>query len=52
VNPNNQYAPAKTFGKQHVLNHAPRNLEEERLALIYLDRHAPELVGMIMGHVL
>jgi len=52
VNPNNQYAPAKTFGKQHVLNHAPRNLEEERLALIYLDRKAPDLVGMIMGHLL
>jgi hypothetical protein len=52
VNPNNKFAPAKTFGKQHVLNHAPRNLEEERLALIYLDRHAPDLVGMIMGHLL
>ena len=52
MNQNNQYAPAKTFGKQHVLNHAPRNLEEERLALIYLDRKAPDLVGMIMGHVL
>jgi hypothetical protein len=52
VNPNNTYAPAKTFGKQHVLNHAPRDVEEERLALVYLDRHAPDLVGMIMGHVL
>ena len=52
MNPNNTFLPAKTFGKQHVLNHAPRNLEEERLALIYLDKFAPDLVGMIMGHVL
>ena len=52
MNPNNTYAPAKTFGKQHVLNHAPRNEQEERLALTYLDKWAPDLVGMIMGHLL
>jgi len=52
VNPNNTFLPAKTFGKQHVLNHAPRNLEEERLALVYLDRKAPDLVAMILGGVL
>jgi pyoverdine/dityrosine biosynthesis protein Dit1 len=52
VNPNNTFAPAKTFGKQHVLNHAPRNLEEERLALRYLDKWAPDLVGVILGGVL
>lgn len=49
---NNQYASALTFGKQHVLNHAPRNEEDERLALRYLDKRAPDLVGMIMGGVL
>ena len=52
MNPNNTFLPAKTFGKQHVLNHAPRNVEEEAAALVYLDRHAPDLVGMIMGHLL
>jgi hypothetical protein len=52
VNPNNTFAPAKTFGKQHVLNHAPRNVEEEAAALRYLDKFAPDLVGMIMGGVL
>lgn len=49
---NNQYASALTFGKQHVLNHAPRNEEDERLALRYLDKHAPDLVGVILGGVL
>jgi hypothetical protein len=49
---NNQFASALTFGKQHVLNHAPRDLEAEKLALRYLDKHAPELVGMVMGHLL
>ena len=42
----------KTFSKQAVLNHVPRNMEEERLALRYLDKHAPDLVGVIMGGVL
>ena len=40
------------FAKQNVLNHVPRNLEEERRALTYLDKHAPDLVGMVLGHVL
>lgn len=49
---NNQYAAALTFGKQHVLNHAPRDHEAERRALTYLDKFAPDLVGMVLGHVL
>jgi len=42
----------RTFTKQAVLNHIPRNVDDERRALTYLDRHAPDLVGVIMGHVL
>jgi len=42
----------KTFSKQAVLNHVPRNLEDEALALRYLDRFAPDLVGVVMGHLL
>jgi len=42
----------RTFSKQAVLNHVQRNLEEERLALTYLDKHAPDLVGVILGGVL
>jgi len=42
----------KTFTKQAVLNHVPRNVDEERLALRFLDKHAPDLVGVIMGGVL
>jgi len=49
---NNQFASTHTFGKQHVLNHMPRNEEDERLALRYLDRCAPDLVGVILGGVL
>ena len=49
---NNQYSNAFTFGKQRVLNHVPRNEEDERLALRYLDKWAPDLVGVILGGVL
>lgn len=49
---NSNVQQLKTFSKQAVLNHVPRNEEEERLALRYLDKHAPDLVGMVMGHVL
>jgi len=42
----------RTFTKQAVLNHVPRNVEEERLALRYLDNWAPDLVGVILGGVL
>jgi hypothetical protein len=52
VNPNNQFARQQTFTKQHLLNEVPRDAEQERLALAFLDKHAPDLVGMIMGGVL
>jgi len=42
----------KTFTKQAVLNHVPRNVDDERRALTYLDKHAPDLVGVILGGVL
>jgi len=49
---NSNVQQVRTFSKQAVLNHVPRNLEEERRALTFLDKFAPDLVGMIMGHVL
>jgi len=49
---NSNVQQVRTFSKQAVLNHVPRNLEEERLALTYLDKFAPDLVGVIMGGVL
>lgn len=49
---NNQFSSNLTFGKQRVLNHVPRDEEVEARALRYLDKHAPDLVGMVMGHVL
>jgi hypothetical protein len=52
MNPNNQYSPNITFTQQRILNHVPRDVEAERLALQRLDRLAPDLVGMILGHVL
>jgi hypothetical protein len=51
-NPNSTYTPNLTFGLQRVLNHVPRDQEEERLALVYLNRKAPDLIGMILGGVL
>jgi len=49
---NSNVQQLRTFTKQAVLNHVPRNVDDERRALTFLDRHAPDLVGMIMGHVL
>jgi len=49
---NSNVQQVRTFTKQAVLNHVPRNLEEERLALRFLDKHAPDLVGVILGGVL
>ena len=49
---NSNVQQVRTFTKQAVLNHVTRNVEEERRALTYLDKHAPDLVGMILGHVL
>jgi hypothetical protein len=52
VNPNNTYAANITFTQQRILNHVPRDLEAERLALQRLDRMAPDLVAMVLGGVL
>jgi hypothetical protein len=52
MNPNSQYARQQTFGKQHLLNEIPRDVEAERRALAYLDKWAPDLVPMVMGGVL
>lgn len=52
MNPNSAYTRNSTFQNQHMLNEVPRNQQEERLALTYLDRHAPDLVAMILGGVL
>ena len=49
---NSTFAPVSAFQKQMVLNTVPRDEEAERLALRYLDKKAPDLVGMILRHVL
>ena len=49
---NSTLQAVSAFRKQSVLNFAPRNQEDERLAKVYLDRKAPDLLGMIMGHLL
>ena len=49
---NSTFSPVSAFQKQMVLNTVQRNTEDERLAKIYLDRKAPDLIGMILGHVL
>jgi hypothetical protein len=49
---NSNVQQVRTFSKQAVLNHVPRNLEEERLALTYMDKHAPDLIGMVLGGAL
>jgi hypothetical protein len=49
---NSNVAQTWTFTNQHVLNEVVRDPEAERLALRYLDRHAPDLVGVILGGVL
>lgn len=49
---NSNVQQLKTFAKQPILNHIPRSEDDERRALRYLDKHAPDLVGVIMGGVL
>jgi hypothetical protein len=49
---NSNVQQVRTFAKQAVLNHVPRNLEEERLALTYMDKYAPDLIGMVLGGAL
>lgn len=38
-----------TYGKQYVTNYAPTNHGERAAATSYLERHAPDLIGMILG---
>ena len=42
----------RVFGRQQLLHNIPRDPEAERLALTYLNRRAPDLIGMILGGVL
>ncbi|MFE4229169.1 hypothetical protein ACFRJ8_14920 [Arthrobacter sp. NPDC056886] len=52
-NPRNSTVTAtKTFRHQHVLNDVQRDEEAEKLALTYMNKYAPDLVGMVLGHVL
>ena len=51
-NVNSTLHTVSAFQKQMVLNTVQRDFEAERLAKVYLDRKAPDLLGMIMGHVL
>ena len=46
------FEPGSTFSRTPLLTLPPRNLEEERLALRFLDKHAPDLVGVVLGGVL
>lgn len=49
---NSTVSATKTFNNQHVLNDIIRDPEAERLALAYMGKHAPDLVGMVLGGVL
>lgn len=50
--PNSIQRDAHVFGRQQLLHNIPRNQEDERLALTYLNRKAPDLVAMVLGGVL
>lgn len=43
---------AHVFGRQQLLHTIKRDETAEKRALTYLDKHAPDLIGMIMGHLL
>ena len=49
---NSQVSATRTFTNQHVLNQVARDAEAERLALAYMNKYAPDLVGMVLGGVL
>ena len=49
---NSTMSATKTFRHQHVLNDIVRDPEAERLALLYMDKHAPDLIGMVLGGAL
>ena len=46
------FEPGPTFTNHPVMAYAERNLEDERLALNYMNKNAPDLIGMVLGHVL
>jgi len=46
------FEPGSTFTRSHILEYKERDEEAERLALTYMNKYAPDLVGMILGHVL
>jgi len=46
------FEPGSTFARNNILNYAERDPEQERLALAYMDKWAPDLIGMVMGGVL
>ena len=49
---NSTFSPVSAFQKQMILNTVQRNQSDEHLAKVYLDKHAPDLLGMVMGHLL
>ena len=49
---NSTMSATKTFRHQHVLNEVRRDETDEELALTYMNKYAPDLIGMILGHVL
>jgi hypothetical protein len=49
---NETFYPPQNFSKQAVLQHVPRSREDEAAALRYLDKHAPDVIGMVLGGVL
>lgn len=46
------FEPGSTFTRSHILEYTERDHEAERLALQFMNKHAPDLVGMVMGGVL
>lgn len=49
---NTTFQMVSAFQKQMVLNDITRDPAAEKLAHRYLDRHAPDLIGMVLGGVL
>lgn len=52
ISANDTLQSSYVFGQQQILHTLTRDHEAERRALTYLDKHAPDLVGMILGGVL
>ena len=49
------FEPGSTFSKHPVMADtisATRDPEAEQLALRYMNKYAPDLLGMVLGHVL